>query len=76
MKKDIHGSYHKDVEVQCICGSTFTINTTIAWPIKTETCYKCHPLFNNNVEVKKVIKGRMEQFLEKQKRMDAAKKTA
>jgi len=29
MKKDIHGKYFKDVEVTCICGAKFTINTTI-----------------------------------------------
>lgn len=30
MKKDIHGKYYQDVEVICICGAKFTINTTIA----------------------------------------------
>jgi ribosomal protein L31 len=30
MKKDIHGKYFKDVEVVCICGAKFTIDTTIA----------------------------------------------
>lgn len=73
MKKDIHWSYNKDVKVECICGAEFTVNATVAWPIKTEVCYKCHPAFNDNKEIKKVVKGRMEKFLEKQKRIDAAK---
>lgn len=72
MKKGIHASYHQAVEVNCICGANFTVNATVPGPIKVETCYQCHPAFNQNKEVKKVIKGRMEQFLEKQKRMQAA----
>ena len=74
MKKDIHPQYFKDVVVNCICGATFTINATIPGPVKTETCYKCHPVFNKNQVIKKVVKGRMEKFLEKQKRIDAVKK--
>lgn len=74
MKKDIHGKYFKDVEVVCICGAKFTINTTVPWPIKVETCYQCHPVYNKDKVVKKVIKGRMEKFLEKQKKIDAIKK--
>ncbi len=73
MKKDIHWAYNEGVKVICICGSEFDVNATVAGPIKTEVCYKCHPVFNNNKEVKKVVKGRMEKFLEKQKRIDAAK---
>ncbi|MBU0627218.1 50S ribosomal protein L31 [Patescibacteria group bacterium] len=29
MKKEIHGKYHNDVEVNCICGAKFNINTTV-----------------------------------------------
>lgn len=76
MKKDIHTDYHQDVEVNCICGAKFTVNTTVAGPIKVETCYQCHPIFNKDKVIKKVIKGRMEKILEKQKRMDEMKKAA
>ena len=69
-----HGAYYKDVEVSCICGANFSVNTTVAWPIKTETCHKCHPVYNDNKQIKQVIKGRMEKFLEKQKRMETMKK--
>jgi len=75
MKKWIHGNYYKDVEVNCICGAKFTINDTIPGPIKVETCYQCHPAFNKDKVVKKVIKGRMEKFLEKQKKIDSIKPT-
>ena len=74
MKKDIHGNYHADVDVQCICGASFKINTTVPGPIKVETCYQCHPVYNKDKVIKKVVKGRMEKFLEKQKRMEAMKK--
>ena len=76
MKKGIHGNYFENVEVSCICGATFTVNTTVPGPIKVETCYQCHPAFNKDKVIKKVIKGRMEKFLEKEKRMASLKKAA
>lgn len=74
MKDQIHWNYYKDVDVVCICEAEFKVNTTIPGPIKVETCYKCHPTFNKDRVVKKVIKWRMEKFLEKQKKIDAKKK--
>lgn len=76
MKKGIHGQYFKEVQVNCICGATFTVNTTVEGPIKVETCYQCHPVFNKDRVVKKPVKGMMEKYLEKQKRIEAAKKGA
>ncbi len=73
-KKGIHGDYYNDVKVQCICGAEFTVNTTVPGPIKVETCYKCHPVFNKGKVIEKVAKGHMEKFLEKQKRMEEAMK--
>ncbi|MBO7505661.1 50S ribosomal protein L31 [bacterium] len=52
----MHAPYYKDVEVTCICGATFKINATVPGPIRVETCCFCHPAFNENKEVKKVIK--------------------
>ena len=73
MKKWIHAQYYNDVEVNCICGACFKISgATVPGPIKVETCYQCHPAFNENKEVKKVIKWRMEKFLEKQAAIKAA----
>lgn len=76
MKKGIHADYHNDVAVQCICWAEFTINTTVAGPVRVETCYQCHPVYNKDKVVTKVIKWRMEKFLEKQKKIDAMKKSA
>ncbi|NOZ44443.1 MAG: 50S ribosomal protein L31 [bacterium] len=69
-----HGDFYHDVEVNCICGASFTIDTTIPGPIKVETCYQCHPTYNKDKVIKRVVKGRLEKFLEKQKRIDAIKK--
>ena len=74
MKDKIHPKYYNDVEVNCICGATFTINTTVPGPIKVETCYKCHPTYNKDKVIKKVAKGRMEKFLEKQKKIETMQK--
>lgn len=68
-----HGTYYTDVEVSCICGAKLTINTTVPGPIKVETCAECHPAYNKDKVIKKVIKGRLEKFLEKQKKIDAMK---
>ena len=76
MKKDIHAKYHNDVTVTCICGETFTVNAAVPGPIKVETCFQCHPAFNKNKEVKKVVKGMMEKYLEKQKRIEEAQNKA
>jgi len=38
-----------------------------------ETCYQCHPAFNKDKVIKKVVKGRMEKFLEKEKKMAGIK---
>ena len=74
MKKGIHSQYFNEVTVNCICGETFTIATTVPGPIKVETCYRCHPTYNKDKVIKKVIKGRMEKYLEKQKKIDAIQK--
>lgn len=74
MKKGIHGNYYKNVEVTCICGEQFTISATVPGPMRVETCYKCHPVFNPDRVVKKVVKGRMEKFNEKMKKISSLKK--
>ncbi len=68
-KQALHGPYNIDVPVECICGNKFAISTAVVWPLRVETCYDCHPIYNKDKVIKKVIKGRMEKFLEKQKRM-------
>jgi ribosomal protein L31 len=74
MKEKIHWDYFHDVEVTCICWANFTISDTIPGPIKVETCYQCHPTYNKDKVIKKVNKGRVEKYLEKQKKIDSMKK--
>lgn len=71
MKKGLHPVYKKS-QVVCICGNTFEINSAVEGPIKVESCPECHSVYNNKQETK-VIKGRMEKFLEKQKKIDNIK---
>lgn len=75
-KKNIHGVFNIGVAVECICGHKFTIDTTMQGPVKVEVCPNCHPVYNKNKVIKKVAKGRMEKFLEKQKRMESMKAAA
>jgi large subunit ribosomal protein L31 len=63
-------TYYQDVQVQCICGNSFSVNAAVEGPIKIESCPACHPVYTGKKE-SKVVKGRMEKFLEKQKRMQA-----
>jgi len=73
-KSWIHPQYYENVEVNCICGANFTVNATVPGPIKTEICPSCHPVYTGKKETK-VVKGRMEKFIEKQKKMEKMKKS-
>lgn len=75
MKKEIHPNYNTATKVVCICGHTHEVNSVKDGPIKIESCPQCHSTYTGK-EQKVVVKGRMEKFLEKQKRMEAAKKAA
>ncbi len=76
MKKGIHPTYYENVEVICICGNHFNISwATVAGPIKVEACPACHPAYTGKKETK-VVKGRLEKFLEKQKKIEQLKKSA
>lgn len=74
MKKGLHPHYNTDVAVNCICGNSFAIASTMQGPIKVESCPACHPVYNKWLQVKQVSKGRMEKYAEKLKKMEAAKK--
>ena len=76
MKKWKHAPYFRGVKVTCICGNTFTVNATVEWPIKVESCPNCNPFFNHNQTVVKVATGVMEKYNEKMKRIAEAQKKA
>jgi ribosomal protein L31 len=71
----IHPQYHDEVKVICISWHEFTVSAAVAGPIKVEACPKCHPTYTW-VKRKVVEKGRMQKYLEKQKRMEALQKAA
>lgn len=69
-KKDIHPKIYHDVEVNCICGEkTILSSSTVPGPIKVESCKFCHPAYNPEKEVKVVVKGRRQRYLEKLEKM-------
>lgn len=74
-KKDIHPQVHT-CKVIDINGYEFEIRSTMEGPLKVETSHMSHPTYNPDKAVKKVVKGRMEKFLEKQKKMEAKKKAS
>lgn len=73
MKKWIHPNYVEETTVNCICWNEFKIASTINWQIKLDSCDKCHKTYTGESE-SKVIKWRMEKFLEKQKRIEKLQK--
>ena len=44
MKSAIHPTYHKDAKVTCVCGSVFTVGSTVP-DIRVELCSACHPFY-------------------------------
>ncbi|HLL60613.1 MAG TPA: 50S ribosomal protein L31 [Candidatus Nitrosocosmicus sp.] len=65
MKASIHPSYHKEVEVVCTCGNTFTTGSTKE-KINTEVCFKCHPLYTGEKRFMDA-RGQIGKFQERQK---------
>lgn len=65
--------YFYDVEVTDLDGNTFTINSTVPGPIRVEISHMSHPAYNPDKIVERKAKGRMEKFLEKQKKMENMK---
>ena len=72
-KKGIHPQLNT-CKVVDINGFEFEIVTTMSDTIKVETSHLSHPTYNPDKVIKKATKGRMEKFLEKQKKMAAASK--
>lgn len=73
MQKGIHGQYHNDVEVACMCGATYTLSAAINGPIKLENCPACHAAFNKGVAIVKESKGMRQKYEEKMAKMAAVK---
>ena len=68
-----HGIYYENVKVVDLQGNEFFINSTVPGPIKIEESHLTHPTYNPDMKIERVAKGRMEKFLEKQKRIATMK---
>lgn len=60
MKKDIHPTYHKDAKAECVCGSSYSVGSTMD-SFRVEICSNCHPFFSGNEKVLDTA-GRVERF--------------
>ncbi len=69
MKTDIHPTYYPDAKVECACGNTFTVGSTVK-ELHVELCSNCHPFYTGKQKLVDTAR-RVEKFQER-----AAKKTA
>ncbi len=72
MKKQIHPKYFEKSKVECSCGASFEVGSTIE-NFKVEICSNCHPAYTGN---KKLVDsaGRVDRFnarLEKSKKLQS-----
>lgn len=70
-KDSKHGAYYTNVKVIDVQGNVFYVNASVPGPIKIEESHLTHPTYNPDKKIKKVVKGRMQKFLDKQKKIDA-----
>ena len=72
MKNNIHPKYFDKSKIECSCGASFEVGSTVE-KFKVEVCSNCHPAYTGN---KKLLDsaGRVDRFtarLEKSKKMKA-----
>lgn len=63
MKTAIHPTWYPEAQVQCACGHTFTIGSTVP-QMHVEVCSACHPFYTGVAKFID-IKGRVDRFQEK-----------
>jgi large subunit ribosomal protein L31 len=71
MKEGIHPTYYHDTVVTCACGNTFVTGSTSKM-LHVDVCSKCHPFYTGQQRIVDTG-GRVERFLERQRRGDAAR---
>ena len=74
MKKNIHPEYHKDANIICACGKTFTTGSTVK-EIKVELCSNCHPFYTGKQKTVDTAR-RIEKFQKRMEKKVAPKKKA
>jgi large subunit ribosomal protein L31 len=63
MKKETHPTYYPDAKVECACGNTFTVGSTVK-EISIELCSNCHPFYTGKQKLVDTAR-RVEKFQEK-----------
>lgn len=74
MQKDIHPKYIKDTQINCICGHSFNVSSTMNWPVKVDICPNCHSTYNKWIKVEKESIGRLQKFEQKMAKIGSIKK--
>jgi large subunit ribosomal protein L31 len=69
MKKGIHPKWYKEAQVECACGNTFTVGSTVP-EIKVEICSQCHPFYTGQEKLVDTA-GRVEEFERRRKEAEA-----
>jgi len=68
MKQGIHPTYHKEANIKCACGATFSAGSTEK-DIFVEICSNCHPFYTGKQKLVDTA-GRVDKF---KARIEAAK---
>lgn len=73
MKKETHPEYHPEAKVECACGNTFAVGSTVK-EIQVELCSECHPFYTGKQKLVDTAR-RVEKFQERAaKRVEGAAK--
>jgi len=60
MKENIHPNY-KQIKVNCSCGHTFEVGSTLGEDLHIEVCDQCHPFYTGNQKIVDT-QGRVDSF--------------
>jgi large subunit ribosomal protein L31 len=60
MKKNIHPQYNV-ITVECTCGNSFKVGSTLADDLRVEVCNECHPFYTGKQKVIDTA-GRVDSF--------------
>jgi large subunit ribosomal protein L31 len=61
MKTGIHPEYFTDTKIQCACGKTYQVGSTVAGTIHVEICANCHPFYTGKQKLVDTA-GRVDRF--------------
>ena len=72
MKSNIHPKY-QEISVECSCGNSFTVNSTLTDKQHLDICSKCHPFYTGQQKMVDTA-GRIDRFHKKYASRKPAKK--